>query len=238
MSTPHPVIGITSYVAPARWGAWDMLAALIPLGYVESVEAAGGRPIVLPPMLDGVAETLAIVDGLVFSGGPDLDPAVYGAEQQPETTDTRPERDGAELRLLRAALAEDVPVLGICRGMQLINVVHGGTLVQHLPDVVGHTGHRTKPGHFDLHDVGTAENSRAASILGRRVAVCSAHHQGVATVGEGLVPTAWADDQSVEAVEDPTRSFAVGVLWHPEAGEDLRLFEALVAAARARRLRR
>ncbi len=215
-----------------------MPAALIPLGYVECAAAAGGCPIVLPPVLDGVAETLSIVDGLVFSGGPDLDPAGYGAEQQPETTDTRPERDAAELALLRAALAQDIPVLGICRGMQLINVVRGGTLVQHLPDVVGHTGHRTKPGQFDVHEVRAAQDSHVDSILGASVAVCSAHHQGIADLGDGLCATAWAEDQSVEAIEDPAMSFAVGVLWHPEAGDDLRLFKALVVAAQAHRLRR
>ena len=228
----RPIIAITSYAAPARWDAWKLPAALVPLDYVDAVAAAGGRPVLLPPMTEGVAETLAIADGLVLSGGPDIDPKNYGATIAGGASDVRPERDAAELVLLRAALEQDLPLLGICRGMQLLNVARGGTLVQHLPDVVHHVGHRTEPGRFDVHAVKLRRGSRAADILGERVSVCSAHHQGIATVGDGLIATAWADDESIEAIEDPRRTFAVGVLWHPEAGEDNRLIEALVEAAR------
>jgi putative glutamine amidotransferase len=228
----RPIIAITSYAAPARWGAWKLPAALIPLDYVDAVAAAGGRPIVIPPMLEGVAETLAIADGLVLSGGPDIDPRNYGATLAGADTEVRPERDAAELALLRLALERDLPVLGVCRGMQLINVARGGSLVQHLPDVVHHVGHRTEPGRFDVHTVKIRGRSRTGEILGDRVSVCSAHHQGIATVGEGLIATAWAEDESIEAIEDPTKTFVVGVLWHPEGGQDNSLFVALVEAAR------
>ena len=139
----------------------------------------------------------------------------------------------AELALLQGALAHDLPVLGVCRGMQLLNVAHGGTLVQHLPDTVGHDGHRTRPGHFDLHAVRLAPASRIAAILGTAAEVSSGHHQGLATVGDGLDAVAWAQDGSVEAVEDPSRRFLIGVLWHPEEGQDQRLFGALVEPLRA-----
>ena len=226
-----PVIGITSYVAPARWGVWDLPAALVPLGYVDAVVAAGGRPVVLPPVPIGVTETLSAVDGLVFCGGPDLDPATYDQALSPHTIAVSPERDAAELSLLRAALAHEMPVLGVCRGMQLINVAHGGGLVQHLPDTVGHDGHRTQPGRFDRHPVRLAPASRIAAILGTAVEVSSGHHQGLATVGDGLEAVAWAQDGSVEAVEDPDRRLLIGVLWHPEEGRDQRLFTALLDAA-------
>ncbi|HEY3728716.1 MAG TPA: gamma-glutamyl-gamma-aminobutyrate hydrolase family protein [Solirubrobacteraceae bacterium] len=226
------MIGITSYLAQARWGFWDLPAALVPLGYANAVAAAGGRPVLLPPMLDGVAETLDAVDGLIFCGGPDIDPAVYGQRPGPETAAVSPERDPAELALLRAALDEEVPVLGICRGMQLLNVAYGGTLIQHLPAVVGHDGHRTRPGSFDVHEVVLAPGTRVEAILGERAEGCSGHHQGIDAVGDGLTAAGWAADGSVEALEDPEQRFALGVLWHPEEGEDHRLFAALVEAAR------
>ncbi len=231
MSSERPVIGITAYVAQARWGFWDLPAALVPLGYVDAILAAGGRPVVLPPMSSGVTETLSAVDALVLCGGPDLGPAIYGQSPSAHTTAVCPARDEAELALLRGALAHDLPVLGVCRGMQLLNVAHGGTLVQHLPDTVGHDGHRTRPGHFDLHAVRLAPASRIAAILGTAAEVSSGHHQGLATVGDGLDAVAWAQDGSIEAVEDPSHRFLIGVLWHPEEGQDQRLFAALVGAA-------
>ena len=228
---PAPVIGITSYVADARWGFWDLPAALVPLSYVQAVAACGGRPVLVPPLTDAVAETLGAHDGLILCGGPDLDPGGYGQPASPATTMVNPERDAAELALLRAALADDQPLLGICRGMQLINVAYAGTLHQHLPEVIGHDGHRTRPGQFDLHRVRLAPGTRVGAILGGGVEVSSGHHQGVDQLGAGLVASGWAPDGSIEALEDPGRRFALGVLWHPEEGDDRRLFGALIAAA-------
>jgi putative glutamine amidotransferase len=235
MNERRPIIGITSYAEEARWGVWDLPTALAPLAYVQAVEAAGGRPLVVPPSLEGLEETLDVLNGIVFSGGSDLDPDLYGAEAHPETIGIRSERDRAELALLEAALARDMPVLAICRGMQVLNVVRGGDLVQHLPDVVGDERHKHTPGAFADHEVDVKQDSRLGSILGERAPVKSHHHQGVGAIGEGLVEAAWADDRTVEGLEDPTQRFAVGVLWHPEAGEDFALFEALVAEAKAYR---
>jgi putative glutamine amidotransferase len=232
MPAQRPVIGITSYVEQARWGVWDQPAVVLPLAYVAALEAAGARPVVLPPSVVGAAEVVQRLDGVVFAGGADLDPATYHQAAHPETTGVRPDRDAGELPLLRAALDAELPVLGICRGMQLLAVAHGGTLVQHLPDVVGHEGHRPSPGVYGLHEVRLAAGTLAHSLLGDRVSVPSYHHQGVDSPGS-LTVTGWAaDDDLPEVVEDPARRFAIGVLWHPEASQDPRLFDALVAATR------
>lgn len=231
MAAP-PVIGITTYVADARWGPWEQRAALVPLAYVEAVARADGRPVLLPPVSQTASETLGAVAGLILCGGPDLDPAVYGQDRDPASAHLSPERDGPELELVGAALARDVPLLGVCRGTQVLNVARGGTLHQHLPDVVGHDGHATAPGHFDAHDVRMAPGTRVGSLLGARATIMSGHHQGIDRVGEGLIASGWSSDGAVEAIEEPGRRFAVGVLWHPEQGDDGRLFDALVAAAR------
>ena len=236
----RPLIGITTYSEPeVSWGHWTLPAALVPLAYVAAVERAGGRPLLVPPDGDGIDETLAVLDGLVFSGGNDLDPGSYGADAHPETTSTAPERDDAELALLTAALERDLPVLAVCRGSQILNVARGGDLVQHLPEIVGHHDHRPTPGEFTEHAVTLADRSRLADVLGSGHApVKSHHHQGFGRVGEGLREAAWADDGTIEAVEDPSKRFALGVLWHPEESDDRRLFEALVAEAKAVRAAR
>ena len=224
-----PVIGITTYVESARWGAWDAEAALVPYDYVRAVERAGGRAILVPPDEDGIEELLDAVDGLVFSGGNDLDPSGYGADAHPATNGTNPPRDRGELALLTAALERDLPVLAICRGVEVLNVVRGGDLVQHLPEVVGHEEHREVVGEFSEHEVRVDPSSRLGEVRG---AVKSHHHQGLGRIGDGLREVAWAEDGIVEALEDPDKPFVVGVLWHPEAGEDQRLFEQLVEVAR------
>jgi gamma-glutamyl-gamma-aminobutyrate hydrolase PuuD len=237
MSAAKPVVGVTTYLVPAQWGAWSMDAALVPADYVRGVVRAGGAPLLVPPGAD-VEATLAVVDGLVFSGGSDLDPELYGAEAHAETGGVVRERDDFELDLMRAALARDVPVLAICRGSQVLNVALGGDLEQHVPDRVGTNVHKEVNGVFAEHDVEVVGGTRLGSLLGERHDVKSHHHQGFGEVGGGLVVAARAPDGTVEALEDPSRRFALGVLWHPEAGEDLALFEALVAEARDYRAQR
>jgi gamma-glutamyl-gamma-aminobutyrate hydrolase PuuD len=228
----RPVIGITTYVTQARWSYWDLEAALVPAAYVHAVEDAGGRPLLVPPSEGGTEETLDAVDGLLFSGGSDIDPDLYDQDPHDETFGLVPDRDRAELALLEAALARDMPVLAVCRGSQVLNVARGGDLVQHLPDVVGDDKHKHTPGTFAEHDVTLEEGTRLAALLGDRAPVKSHHHQGFGRIGAGLRVAAHAEDGTIEAVEDPSRLFALGVLWHPEAGEDRKLFEELVNAAR------
>jgi putative glutamine amidotransferase len=234
----RPVIGITSYAQDARWGVWHLPAALVPLAYVDAIERAGGRALVIPPAEEDIEQTLDALDGVVFSGGADVDPAHYGAEAHPETDAPQTRRDAGELALLRAALERDLPTLAICRGFQLLNVARGGDLVQHLPDEVGNDVHKRVPGEFAVHPVEVKEGSRLAGIVGATPEVTSHHHQALGRVGEGLVESAWAADGTLEAVEDPSQRFVVGVQWHPEAGEDAALFGELVEQARAYRASR
>jgi putative glutamine amidotransferase len=204
----------------------------VPAAYVQALERAGARPVLIPPSENGVEETLDAVDGLLFSGGSDVDPDLYDQKAHAETVGVVSERDRAELALLQAALARDMPVLAVCRGSQVLNIARGGDLVQHLPDVVGDDKHKHTPGTFADHDVTLEQGTRLAALLGDRAPVKSHHHQGFGQLGDGLRVAAHAEDGTIEAVEDPTRRFTLGVLWHPEAGEDLKLFEELVRAAR------
>jgi putative glutamine amidotransferase len=237
-----PVIGISAYCEQARWGVWETDAVVLPGRYVNSVAAAGGIPVLLPPLPD-IAGALSRLDGLVLSGGGDIDPARYGAEPVTEITNVREQRDTAEFALLAAAMSRQIPVLGICRGLQVINVARDGRLHQHLPGVVGHDGHAPTPGAFGRHPVRVPPGSRLSEVLGlkgaaevggeRTISVPTHHHQGVDRLGQGLTATAWAEDGTIEAVEtDPAGPFLLAVQWHPEAGDDPSLFRALVAAAR------
>jgi putative glutamine amidotransferase len=238
-SRMRPIIGITSYAQPAKWGAWDLPAALVPLMYVDAVTQAGGRALVVPPTDDAIDETLDVLDAIIFSGGIDVDPAAYGADRHPRTDPAQEHRDRGEMALLCAALERDLPTLAICRGFQLLNVVRGGDLIQHLPDEVGDERHREVPGVFSEHPVEVKGGTTLGEVMGERVpAVKSSHHQGVGAVGEGLVEAAWAEDGTLEGLEDPSKRFAVGVLWHPEADDDQRLFDALVGEARRYRAER
>jgi putative glutamine amidotransferase len=235
VASPKPIIGITTYLTPARFGVWEEDAALIPAAYVRAVEAAGGRPLLVPPSTEGIEETLDRLDGLLFSGGSDVDPELYGQEAHAETNGVVAQRDRAEIALLQAALERDMPVLAVCRGSQVLNVARGGDLVQHLPDAVGDEKHKHTPGVFADHDVDLVSGTRVQQILGDHAPVKSHHHQGYGRLGDGLREAARAEDGTIEALEDPSRRFALGVLWHPEAGEDFALFEALVEEARGYR---
>jgi putative glutamine amidotransferase len=225
-----PAVGITTYLTPAAWGAWNLDAALVPADYVRAVVEAGGAPLLVPPGAD-IERTLSLVDGLVFTGGSDIDPELYSAEAHAETNGIVRERDDFELHLMQAALARDLPILAICRGSQVLNVARGGDLEQHVPDRVGTDVHKQVPGVFADHDVDVVGGTRLASLLGDRHDVKSHHHQGFGELGEGLRVAARAPDGTVEALEDPAGRFTVGVLWHPEAGENRALFRALVCAA-------
>jgi putative glutamine amidotransferase len=229
---PRPVIGIAAAVEQARWGPWDEVALLLPRSYADAVQSAGGMAVILPPdpAADAGDEFLAGLDALVLAGGSDIDPPTYGAEPHATTVRTRPDRDRFEVRLARAALDRDLPLLAICRGMQVLNVARGGTLVQHLPETLEDERHQRVPGVFSDHEVRLEPGSLAARTAGaERVAVKSHHHQGIASLGEGLAASGWsADDELVEAIELPGSGFVLGVLWHPEEDPEDRLIPAFV----------
>ena len=217
----RPVIGLCAAVERARWTVWDDEAVLLPRGYADAVQRAGGLAIMLPPeRVDDPSEWLSLLDGLILAGGAD-----YGEN---------PLRDEFESALGLAALDADLPLLGVCRGMQVMNIARGGTLIEHLPDKVGHEDHRAIPGSFGDHDVRLAEGSLAARAAGELThATKSHHHQGVDAIGEGFQVTGWATvDDLPEAIEDPSKRFALGVQWHPEADAASPVIAALVEAAR------
>lgn len=220
MANRRPLIAISSYVEQARWSLWDTEAALVPQLFVEAVQRAGGIALLLPPDASfadrGAEKVLSAVDGLLLTGGPDVDASLYGAEPAAEHEGSRIERDRSELALIDAAIERDLPLLAVCRGMQLLNVARGGTLVQDLPSY-----HRPNPGSFEgsEHDVRLAEGSLAAAVTGELLhSAMQHHHQGVDRIGEGLTVTAWAvADDFPEAIELADRRFVLGVQWHPEA---------------------
>jgi len=238
MDSYRPAIGITTSLTQASYGVWDQPSAVLPAGYITEVRRAGGLALMVAPEPELIAEPdelLHRLDGLILSGGVDVDPESYGAEPHPETKGCTPERDAFELSLIRRAAELDLPVLGVCRGMQVLNVAFGGTLIQHLPDAFGHEDHRRVPGNFDEadHDVRLVPDSLAAAAAGELLHTTkSHHHQGVDEVGEGLIVTGTsAIDDLIEAIEMPERRFVLGVQWHPEADERSRVIGALVQAA-------
>ena len=223
----RPLIGVSTYLeSGARWGVWELEAALLPVGYPRLVQRAGGLAAMLPPDdTRHAADAVARLDGLVIAGGPDVEPVRYGAEREPRTGPPAPERDAWELALNEAALATGLPLLGICRGMQLLNVALGGTLLQHIE------GHAEVVGVFGGHAVKPVPGSLYAGVVPEETFVPTYHHQAVDRLGEGLIPSAYAADGTVEAVELPSADWVLGVQWHPEMGEDVRVMRALVEAA-------
>jgi putative glutamine amidotransferase len=235
-----PNIGVTCNVEEVRYGGlWTELAAMVPFTYVRAVARAGGRPLLIAPTPADLADPeplLDMLDGVLVTGGADLDPGAYGAERHPATEPTYADRDAFELLLVRRAGERDLPCLGICRGMQVVNVAYGGALEQHLPDRLADDIHRGGDGDFSRHQVEVEPESLAARAAGdTRVEVRSYHHQGVARLGDGLRVTAHAEgDGTIEAIEDADRRFMLGVLWHPEEDEADRLIGAFVTACRDR----
>src|SRR3954463_1765492 len=234
----RPRIGVCAALERARWTVWDREALLLSRAYIDAIQRAGAVALMIPPdawVEDHPGDVLDGLDALMLAGGSDIDPASYGERRHRCTKNTRPERDRAEIALTHEALERDLPLLGICRGMQLLNVALGGTLVQHLPDDVGHTDHRRSLGTFDNadHDVRLAAGSLAARAAGEtRHSTKSHHHQGVDELGEGLVASGWSMlDELVEAIEVPDLRWALGVQWHPEADPRSRVVAAFAAEA-------
>ncbi|WIV57462.1 gamma-glutamyl-gamma-aminobutyrate hydrolase family protein [Amycolatopsis nalaikhensis] len=229
-----PVIGLTSYLEPAKFGVWETEAVLLHRFYVDSVVAAGGIPVLLPPVSDAHERLVSTVDGLVLTGGADVEPARYGHEPHPATY-TRPRRDAFEFGLFEAARAAGKPVLGVCRGLQVMSVALGGTLAQHLPESAGTTDHQPAPAVFGTSTISLKNGSRAAAILGTETKAHCYHHQAIDRLGTGLEAVGWAADGTIEAAEVPGE-FTLGVQWHPEQDSaDVRLFAALVAASKENR---
>jgi len=229
-----PVIGLTTYREQAAWGVWDQRADILPSQYAGAVEETGGVPLLLPPLSqEGAADAVvARIDGLVISGGADVDPGRYGADPHPKTASWRPDRDAWELALLDAAEAAGVPVLGVCRGMQVMAVGAGGRLDQHTPDLVGHETHSPGGDEFGEVEVTTVAGSRVSGLVGDRLSVNCHHHQSVAD-HPGFVPAAHAGDGTLEAMEAEGERFCVAVQWHPETAADVGLLAGLVRAAAA-----
>jgi putative glutamine amidotransferase len=244
MSRSVPLIGVTTYYANATWGAFERKAGIVPASYFELVAGAGARPLLLPPLrhgtldtMTGAREVIRVLDGLVVIGGGDVDPALYGEATDPTVAGVDSTRDASEVAYLEAALEVDLPVLCICRGLQLLNVLLGGSLHQHLPAVVGHDAHRVRPGEFGPVEIETVPGTKLAGIVGDHDVVRCAHHQAIDQLGEGLViaarsalPQDVPGPGVIEGAELTDRHFVVGVQWHPEEAGDPRLFKALIAA--------
>jgi putative glutamine amidotransferase len=230
-----PRVGLTTYRERAAWGVWDEPADLLPASYADAVAAAGGIAMLLPPSSAAdAAAAVAVLDGLhglVLTGGADVDPARYAADRHERTGATRPDRDAWETALALAALDRKMPLFAICRGMQVLNVALGGSLIQHLPDAVGNEDHSPTPGQHARHEVRLDPGSRVAALVGECATVATYHHQGVDRLADGLTATGWAADGTVEAVECRGAGWVLGVQWHPEVHDGAALFEDFVAAS-------
>ncbi|MET0133916.1 MAG: gamma-glutamyl-gamma-aminobutyrate hydrolase family protein [Kibdelosporangium sp.] len=227
-----PLIGVTTYLEQTTRGVWNSMTAVLVRGYLDCVVLAGGMPVLLPPVGRWLPEHLSRLDGLVLAGGADLDPSRYGQPPHHQTGTIQLERDASEFGLFHLALEADLPVLAICRGMQLVNIALGGTLHQHIPDVTGSASHNPKPGVFGTNEIKMTPGSMLAGLIGDHMTVQCHHHQAIDQLGSGLVASGWAQDGIAEAVELPEAGFVVGVQWHPEEDTmDVRLFEGLVQAA-------
>ena len=230
----RPIIGITMYRQPATWGQWDSVpATLLPATYAAAVTGGGASPVLLPPygIADDFAGIVSRLDGLIISGGSDVNPSRYGRDPEPMTAGWVDERDVSELALLDAAADIELPTLGICRGMQLMAVHAGGTLIQHVPDVVGNDDHSPGPGRYQDNPVAVVPGTRLAQILGPLATAHCHHHQAVES-HPGFGAAAFSADGLVESIDHTDRAFWLGVQWHPETGTDPRLFAALAVAAR------
>ncbi|HKV18514.1 MAG TPA: gamma-glutamyl-gamma-aminobutyrate hydrolase family protein [Mycobacterium sp.] len=236
MSASRPVIGLTTYLQQAQTGVWDVQASFLPAIYMEGVNRAGGTVVLLPPQpAESADKVLDGLDGVVITGGPDLDPAAYGQKRHPKTDEpdaSRRARDAWEYALVRGAVRRGIPVLGICRGAQVINVVLGGTLHQHLPDVLGHPYHQQGNAVFSTSSVRTVPGTRLAALIGETSDAQCYHHQAIDRLGDGLIVSAQDAEGVIEGIEIPGPHFVLGVQWHPEERlDDLRLFSAVVSAA-------
>jgi putative glutamine amidotransferase len=236
-AAPRPVLGLSTYLQRSQTGVWDVKASFLPAIYIEGVTLAGGIAMLLPPQpVDaGIADrVLDGLDGLVLTGGKDIDPAAYGQTPHATTEEPARDRDAWEFALLDRALKRGIPVLGICRGAQILNVALGGTLHQHLPEIVGHNWHQAGNARFNTSVIQTVPGTRLAALIGESTDAQCYHHQAIAELGQGLIATAWDPDGVVEAVEIPGEHFVVAVQWHPEERlDDLRLFGGVVEAAAA-----
>ncbi|MGL5858930.1 MAG: gamma-glutamyl-gamma-aminobutyrate hydrolase family protein [Angustibacter sp.] len=232
-SASRPVVGISTYEEVATWRGWRRRASLVPTDFVAGVAQVGAVPVLLPPSggVPEAARALAAVDGVLIVGGADIDPALYGATAGPHTGTLAPDRDRWEAALLEVALERELPVLGVCRGMQMVNVVRGGTLRQHLPAELGCDVHQPAGPTFATNRITMRVDALPGSVLGRHDVAGCYHHQGVDRLGAGLIATGWAADGTIEAIADPDRPFVVGVQWHPELDPTRRLFGSFATAA-------
>jgi putative glutamine amidotransferase len=238
-----PLVGVTTYRQHASWATWDRPGAVVQTSYVDCVTGGGGRAVMLPPLegpgelvgslgprvADSAVLVAARLDALVLVGGADVDPSRYGQKRSEKTVETHPWRDENEIRLLDCFLQAGKPVLGVCRGAQVLNTFLGGTLYQHLPDVIGSSAHQPGPGEFGERKIWSEPGSKVSQVIGDTFSVLCSHHQAMDRLGSGLAATAHTEDGVIEAVE-LAGGFVVGVQWHPEQSGDTRLFRALVEA--------